>query len=719
MVDIAQLSVEVDTRSVKTASSDLDKLSASAKATATAVSSLESDTTSAASATTQLGTAAASNVVPFTKATSAVNQATKAVNIQRVQMQQLSFQMNDIATGLLSGQSPFMIMAQQGGQVLQILQMGEGGVGGAVAKVGAAIAAVASPATIAVGGILALTAALSAYATLSQSSLKSVDDVLKEHKAIIGDIKSAYGEASVAVSRYGDDSRTVLTARLRTDIVDLRAQIGAATDDLVKLLTRPMTGTMGFGPRQITSDYAAFTTAIENLRASAKNGEPDIRAFREAVTARMNADPTNKALQEVGGSLLTASDNANALTGRLGEAKGTLGAFGETARTAAGGVDVFAQSLRKLAEIGLPDLNDYDQAARAYSLSKSYATSREGRDDAYSAYQDALGRLNDQANLPPTPRSKPNLMDYNPSTGRTYASESRSASSKAQNEAERRAKAYQDLTRNSQQFIETQGREASAIGLTQEAAAKLRYEQELLNKAADQHIELTPKMTAELKSYAAQMAEAETATAKLKDAYDFSKQTFQGFFEDFRSGLANGEGFWKSFASAAGNALDSIASKMLELVTSKAFDAIIGMGAGGGGSAAGGILSMIASLFGFANGGVFSNGHVTAFARGGIVTRPTIFPMARGMGLMGEAGPEAVMPLRRGADGKLGVAAGGNAQPQQVEVAVKVESSEDLKAYAKTEARKAGVTAVNVANANVVPAMARYQQQRRGDWRTA
>jgi len=56
----------------------------------------------------------------------------------------------------------------------------------------------------------------------------------------------------------------------------------------------------------------------------------------------------------------------------------------------------------------------------------------------------------------------------------------------------------------------------------------------------------------------------------------------------------------------------------------------------------------------FANGGVFD---------GGMVTRPTVFPFASGgagrFGLMGEAGPEAIMPLKRGSDGRLGVAGGG------------------------------------------------------------
>ena len=72
------------------------------------------------------------------------------------------------------------------------------------------------------------------------------------------------------------------------------------------------------------------------------------------------------------------------------------------------------------------------------------------------------------------------------------------------------------------------------------------------------------------------------------------------------------------------------------------------------------LLKSIFGLFGFADGGVFSGGNIVPFARGGIVDRPTIFPMAHGMGLMGEAGPEAVMPLTRTAGGELGVKADGN-----------------------------------------------------------
>ena len=79
-------------------------------------------------------------------------------------------------------------------------------------------------------------------------------------------------------------------------------------------------------------------------------------------------------------------------------------------------------------------------------------------------------------------------------------------------------------------------------------------------------------------------------------------------------------------------------------------------------SGGGGILG---SIFGAlqADGGVWKGGsQVQAFANGGIVGGPTMFPMSGGKtGLMGEAGPEAIMPLKRGANGKLGVEVQGGA----------------------------------------------------------
>lgn len=79
-----------------------------------------------------------------------------------------------------------------------------------------------------------------------------------------------------------------------------------------------------------------------------------------------------------------------------------------------------------------------------------------------------------------------------------------------------------------------------------------------------------------------------------------------------------------------------------------------------------GIEALISGAMPFANGAPFSQGRVMPFARGGVVSGPTTFPMRGATGLMGEAGPEAIMPLTRGSDGKLGVRSDGGAQPVTV-----------------------------------------------------
>ncbi|AOF89908.1 phage tail tape measure protein [Sinorhizobium sp. RAC02] len=91
--------------------------------------------------------------------------------------------------------------------------------------------------------------------------------------------------------------------------------------------------------------------------------------------------------------------------------------------------------------------------------------------------------------------------------------------------------------------------------------------------------------------------------------------------------------------------LTSGISGLLGGATSMFSGGAAGVSAGGGLSAATGGLSL------------FARGGVTPFAKGGVVAAPTYFGSGGGVGLMGEAGAEAILPLQRGPDGALGVAA--------------------------------------------------------------
>jgi phage-related minor tail protein len=90
-----------------------------------------------------------------------------------------------------------------------------------------------------------------------------------------------------------------------------------------------------------------------------------------------------------------------------------------------------------------------------------------------------------------------------------------------------------------------------------------------------------------------------------------------------------------------------------------------------------------------------SAGTIAPFAEGGIVASPTFFGSGGSVGLMGERGAEAILPLSRGPDGRLGVAAGaGNARPVAVNVTI---STPDAESFRRSEAQVTGALARAVA----------------------
>jgi lambda family phage tail tape measure protein len=100
------------------------------------------------------------------------------------------------------------------------------------------------------------------------------------------------------------------------------------------------------------------------------------------------------------------------------------------------------------------------------------------------------------------------------------------------------------------------------------------------------------------------------------------------------------------------------------------------------------VLGGLTGLTPFASGGV--PGHVVPFAGGGVVSTPSYFPMAGGVGLVGEAGAEAILPLRRAADGRLGVAASGGGPAINVVFNV---TAQDAASFRKSEAQITGMLA--------------------------
>ncbi|MDT8344327.1 MAG: phage tail tape measure protein [Thermohalobaculum sp.] len=162
---------------------------------------------------------------------------------------------------------------------------------------------------------------------------------------------------------------------------------------------------------------------------------------------------------------------------------------------------------------------------------------------------------------------------------------------------------------------------------------------------------LSSGFAAELSAATAELRAMDTETRRL------SRSLGSGLREAFDKAVFGG--------AKLGDVMRGLASDILGSTLDAALRPVQGAVSSGIAGAIGSLSGAVGSLFGFAGGGAFSAGRVRAFARGGVVDGPTLFPMRGGTGLMGEAGAEAIMPLSRGPDGRLGVALdGGRAAPQ-------------------------------------------------------
>jgi hypothetical protein len=125
------------------------------------------------------------------------------------------------------------------------------------------------------------------------------------------------------------------------------------------------------------------------------------------------------------------------------------------------------------------------------------------------------------------------------------------------------------------------------------------------------------------------------------------------------------------------DALKTVASSIVNAAYSAAVKPVQGMFSDG-------IEGLVSAAMPFAKGGAFTQGRVIPFASGGIVDGATHFPMRGNTGLMGEAGPEAILPLSRGSDGRLGVRSDGADRPIQVVMNI---STPDVEGFSRSQSQ--------------------------------
>lgn len=291
--------------------------------------------------------------------------------------------------------------------------------------------------------------------------------------------------------------------------------------------------------------------------------------------------------------------------------------------------------------------------------------------------------------------------------------------SDAERAAQRDANAYRDLVKSAQDRIDQMKLEEQLVGKTGVAADAYRMKLDLLQRAQDKGRSVTPEHRKELERLADTYGDVAEKVAALSLAEELRferEQLFRSATEqrvastlrssgidplssqgqilagqirlneqlaenrdaalDFGQSLVRAFDDGKITIEELGQAGLTIMDRLIDKMLNDVVNAIMQVGqAGAGIGGGGGIFGFLGGLFGggggtgyfppapsmsgglYAKGGVFSSG-LSSFSgnfTNQIVSRPTMFAFAKGVGLMGEAGPEAIMPLTRGADGRLGV----------------------------------------------------------------
>ena len=197
MSDIARLGLAIDSAPVTTATTALDKFQRSANAAAAGADKLASSAKPAAVNATALQKSAET-------AGKALEKVSTNTGLARHEMINLSRQIQDVGVSLASGQSPFMVLAQQGTQIADIFGSSKtGSVGGAMKQIGSGIASVITPlrllsvtvAGLAIGGVFA-------FKSIADSA-KQFDDVARSINTTAGALHSL--QQAAAVKGIGQD----------------------------------------------------------------------------------------------------------------------------------------------------------------------------------------------------------------------------------------------------------------------------------------------------------------------------------------------------------------------------------------------------------------------------------------------------------------------------------------------------------------------------------
>lgn len=619
-------------------------------------------------------------------------------NNLRFQTTNLTYQAQDIFA--TSTTMPWWTVAmQQGPQVAGVMTNVENK---AQALRGALMGLISPWSLISVAAVGATAYAIQYFSTIGSEGEKS-NSLLEEQAELVRNVVRQWGDAVPALKAYSDALQSAKDAQELLKATDqtagqqwevARKQVADLNIEFADLMT--MMQSAGLEAESINGLQRSWDGVTESIR----KGKTDTEAMNSVQQGLASALQTT-GVPAIGNFSKAFSDLSTTIAGAARQA------------------NIFREQALQALLTGQngPDLN---QLSPLFTENGKFVS---GKD---------FTPIN-----APVPEKRPLVeLSYLPGEEKELKSAARSATSAAN--------AYRDLIKTADDRVAQMKLEAELAGQTGVAADALRFKLDLLQQSEEKGRSLSSKQVEAINSRVEafkKYAEA-AASAKLKadllfereqlgrssmdqqiagalrssglpvdfDSYEaglirtnyqlqYARDLAGEFTSTFFDGLRQGESVWDAFGNAGVKALQRIADTLMNDVLNSMFS-VSSASSGSGGGLFSGLLGGLGSLFGggtgafpsapgglYAKGGTFLDG-ISGYSNR-VVNKPTMFAFAKGTGLMGEAGPEAIMPLTRDASGRLGVsadvsplmspkqAAASSATAQRIELAIKLGLSVD------------------------------------------
>ncbi|HEY8359360.1 MAG TPA: phage tail length tape measure family protein [Ramlibacter sp.] len=521
-MDLLNVVIRADTSGSDKAEASLEQMTAAARGADAAVNSLGRSCSSAgagigavASASEKAAASAKMYAAALATQAQAARVAGAANDNLRLNTANIAAQFQDIGVTAAMGMNPLMIALQQGTQLSAVFSAQSGGV---LKTLAAAFASVLSPislVTIAVVGLAAAGLQMVDWGSTAEVVLNGIANVLVPiapyAAAAAAGLALLYAPAIIMgivslVAALGSLAAQAITTAATMAmanpggalILGLAAAATAAVifrEDLARIFGRDIVadaqqginwiiGAFVGGFNGIKATWSMLPAAIGDLVIqSVNNTIGGVESMLQFITSKIN-----EFIRNINGAISLIPENMRGGWSGIGEIGDV--SFGRVANPNAGAANAVSGVIGS--EMSAAMGQDY--VGELVSMVQKGAS---GAADALRGLATAAGAAGSEADK---------------------------AGKAAAKEAERLLEAYTKIVAGAEEFIAKQENERQAMGMSEQEASALRHSFELLNKAREAGIELTPEQVSELNGLGREMAAAETETKRLTKAFDDQKK---------------------------------------------------------------------------------------------------------------------------------------------------------------------------------------------------